>query len=498
MSIASAMMKKNVYPERVRSIEMKQTHISWVFLTGKYAYKIKKPVNYGFLDFTTLAKRKYFCEIELALNKRLCKDIYLAVLPITQSNGSIKIGSKGKIIDYALKMKQLPQKSIMSVLLKKGIVSKSYISRIAKIIANFHKKADTVERKYGSLKIIKFNWDENFQQTREFVDKSISKKQYGYMKKKINNFFHYNKNLFARRIKDRKIRDCHGDLHSGNIFITDKIYIFDTIEFNKRFRYGDVASEVAFMAMDLDFHGRKDLSEHFVNEYIKYSKDEELLKLLNFYKCYRAYVRGKVLSFLRNRSGYKIAKKYFALAKDYSQLLITEPSLILTCGLSGSGKSWVARYTTKYGNFKIIRSDVVRKQLSGLRKAKSAYKRGIYSPEFTEKTYVEMLKRARRLLRKGHSVILDATFAKKSHRKLAEMLAVVMRVPFAIAYCTAPESVIMKRFRGRRSDISDANIATYRRQKKDFMPPAGDNVIKIDTTTVQKVERGIEKVFNTF
>ena len=436
MELAKSMLNKSAYPEKPSKIQAKETHISWIFLTGKYAYKVKKPVNYGFLDFSTLEKRKYFCEQELKLNRRLCKDIYLSVVPIAKIKNTIKIGGTGKIIDYALKMKQLPQEKIMSKLLGEGKISEAHISKIAKIISDFHRKASRA-KKYGDMKTIKFNWDENFQQTNEFIGKSMSRKQYDLIKGKIDNFIGYSKNLFAKRVKTKKIRDCHGDLHSGNIFIADKIYIFDAIEFNERFRYSDIASEIAFMAMDLDYHDKEDLSEHFVNEYIKYSKDEELLKLINFYKCYRAYVRGKVISFMRNEKSYKTAKKYFDLAEKYSRLIVAEPSLIVMCGLSGSGKSFLAKEIAKYGDFSIIRSDVVRKKLAKKKRTKAEYGKGIYTKEFTERTYTEMLRQARILLHKK-SVILDATFNKKSHRKLAEMLAFVMHVPFLIVYCAAP------------------------------------------------------------
>ena len=220
-----------------KNAKLKETHISWVFLTGKYAYKIKKPVNYGFLDFTTLEKRKYYCEKELELNRRLCKNIYLNVVPVTQSNGGLKIGGPGRVVDSAVKLKQLPEEKIISLLLKKNKVNKNHVSNIAKIVSNFHKRADARSAaKYGSWKIRKFNWDENFQQTQKFTGKSISSHQINFIQRKVYGFLKNNRRLFEQRIKDRKIRDCHGDLHSGNIFISDKIYIFDAIRFNARFR----------------------------------------------------------------------------------------------------------------------------------------------------------------------------------------------------------------------------------------------------------------------
>ena len=181
MELVKALSDKESYPGKVDKIDMKETHISWVFLTGKYAYKVKKPVNYGFLDFSTLEQRKHYCEKELQLNRRLCKDVYLSVVPITESNGAIKIGGTGKIIDYAVKMRQLPQDRIMSLLIRKGKVKKSHISKIARNIADFHKKADAIKGGHGSLGMIKGNCDENFSQTREFVGRSISKKQYNYI-----------------------------------------------------------------------------------------------------------------------------------------------------------------------------------------------------------------------------------------------------------------------------------------------------------------------------
>jgi aminoglycoside phosphotransferase family enzyme len=229
-------------------------------------------------------------------------------------------------------MKRLPQEKIMTVLLKENKVDDKTIDAIAKIIANFHSKAQTNSEisQYGSLKIVKTNWDENFSQTQKYIDKTISQTDFQSIEAKINNFMEKNKPLFEGRIKENRIRDCHGDIHSGNIFITDKIYIFDAIEFNDRFRYSDVASDVAFLAMDLDFQQRVDLSNYFIEQYLMYSKDQQLTKLLPFYKCYRAYVRGKVISFKLDDPSVtseekdlatKEAKAYFKIAADYAKNL---------------------------------------------------------------------------------------------------------------------------------------------------------------------------------
>jgi aminoglycoside phosphotransferase family enzyme len=329
--VVEALQKPQAYDENPGQIELIQTHISYVFLTNNFVYKIKKAVNFGFLDFSTLEKRRFFCEKELQLNRRLCGDMYIETAPITQ-NGGIKIKGKGETVEYALKMKRLPQEKIMTKLLKENKIDKKTIEDIAKIIAEFHAKAETNQTisQFGSIDIIKTNWDENFEQTRNVVDKTISAAEFDLISGKIAKFMVDSKGLFEKRIGEGKVKDCHGDIHSGNIFIAERIYIFDAIEFNERFRYSDTAADMAFLAMDLDFNNRSDLSDYFVKKYVEYSGDNELLKLLPFYKCYRAYVRGKVVGFRlgdpaisdeEKQAAAKEANAYFELASIYAKAL---------------------------------------------------------------------------------------------------------------------------------------------------------------------------------
>ncbi|MGD0643550.1 MAG: hypothetical protein ABSA75_01445 [Candidatus Bathyarchaeia archaeon] len=327
--VTEALLNPEAYPEDPGKIELIQTHISFVFLTKSFVYKVKKAVNFGFLDFSTLEKRRFFCEKELELNRRLCPDMYIEVAPINKSD-IIKIKGSGETVEFALKMKRLPQEKIMTVLLKENKVNNKTIDEIAKIISRFHSQAQTSGEinEYGSLKIVKINWDENFEQTLKFINQTISQAEFQFIQTRVTNFMKKNKPLFENRIKNAKIRDCHGDMHSGNIFITDKIYIFDAIEFNDRFRYSDVASDVAFLAMDLDFQQRPDLSNYFIERYVMYSEDPQLMWLLPFYKCYRAYVRGKVISFKlddhdlngeEKKAATKEAQTYFKLSADYAK-----------------------------------------------------------------------------------------------------------------------------------------------------------------------------------
>jgi len=331
MQVVEALMKPEAYDGETGQIELKQTHISFVFLTGNFVYKIKKAVDFGFLDFSTLEKRRLFCEKELELNRRLCEDMYLEVVPITKSD-RIRINGEGETVEYAVKMKRIPEDKIMTRLLEEDKVDKKLVDRMAKIIAEFHSKAETNKRigEFGSLPMIETNWRENFEQSEEFIGETISMENYRLIHKRIDSFMKGNAAFFAKRVSENQIRECHGDIHSGNIFVADRIYIFDAIEFNERFRFCDVASDIAFLAMDLDFKNRSGMSSFFVERYVKYSGDRELENLLLFYKCYRAYVRGKVVSFRLNdpsvdkkekAAAKKEAKAYFELATGYARQL---------------------------------------------------------------------------------------------------------------------------------------------------------------------------------
>ncbi|MDI6806283.1 MAG: hypothetical protein QMD14_00510 [Candidatus Aenigmarchaeota archaeon] len=331
VDIVTALMNPKSYDEPTKKIRLMQTHISWIFLTGRYAYKVKKPVNFGFCNFSTLAKRKFFCYKELKINRQF-SDMYLEVVPINQFNNDIKIKGKGKTIEYAVKMRELPQERMMCKLLEKNRVRKQTIEEIAKIVSEFHLKLKQNRRtkKYGSPRIIRYNFDENFNLVKKFIGITIDRKKFDFIKGKVYDFLEHNKKLFKERIIDGKIKDCHGDLHSENIFLSDKIYIFDAIEFNDRLKCGDVAKDVAFFLMDLDFHKKHGLVEIFLKKYLAHTKDKEMLRLLPLYKCYYAYVRGKInslksaderVSVEEKQESIKLAKKYFDLAFNYAKRL---------------------------------------------------------------------------------------------------------------------------------------------------------------------------------
>jgi len=325
------LMQPSAYPETPEKVILAQTHISTVFIGDEFVYKIKKPVNFEFLDFSTLEKRNFFCKKEVELNSRFSQDVYLGVYPVTFDGTKHAINGKGEIVDYAVKMRRLSDDDLLKSRFKKGTVTANDLERIADAIAAFHKVSQGSKEidKFGNLDVVKFNTDENFQQTAEFVGDSISKGQYYGLKKWTDKFYKENREIFAQRVKNGKIRDCHGDLHMEHICLTDPIIIFDCIEFNDRFRYSDTLSDIAFLLMDLEFNGGMRLSKQLCNAYLIHvgEKDDQLIHyLINFYKIYRAYVRGKVTSFILKDSTMSddkkiesrdTAQRYFALAYSY-------------------------------------------------------------------------------------------------------------------------------------------------------------------------------------
>jgi len=318
------------YPEPTTSVELRQTHISFVLITDHHVYKIKKPVDFGFLDFTSLDRRRFYCLQELELNRRLAPEVYLGLVPVREREGKFYFDGEGDIADYAVRMKRLPDECMMINLLKSGKVDESILSDIAEKLASFHGAArtDPVIRACGNVAVIRKNVEENFSQTAKYVGDTVSAADFERIKRYSEAFLDDNKELFLKRMTEGRIRDCHGDLHMDHLYIMEKVYIIDCIEFNERFRYTDVAADIAFLAMDLDRYGEHDMSDFFVRQYIEASGDEEVIELIDFYKCYRACVRGKVDSFELDDTNLGAAKKeevrlaaseYFKLAARYAK-----------------------------------------------------------------------------------------------------------------------------------------------------------------------------------
>ena len=481
--LVKALLEPRAYPEATGQVELVQTQMSFVFLTDSYVYKVKKPVNLGYLDYTTLEQRHFFCQREVELNRRLCPEVYLGVVPVSRERGSVFIGGQGEVMEYAVKMLRLPQGAMMDVLLAENQVSLEMVTSVAQKLAEFHQKAETISNinTFGKLAIITQNTDENFVQTEKYIGNTISSEVYRRIKDYTDSFVRGNASLFSKRLADGKIRDCHGDLHAAHICFADGIYIYDCIEFNDRFRYCDVASEVAFLAMDLDHYGRADLSHGFVRAYVDRSQDRELLAILSFYKCYRAYVRGKVESFklddlyitqTEKEQTLDVASSYFDLAGFYTK---SRPVLFITTGLVGTGKTALAQALAKRLGLVVISSDVTRKQLAGIPVTEHRFEEfdtGIYSAEFSRRTYDKMLAKAKGFLVEGSSVIIDASFIKADERLKAKKLAEEMGVDFFIVECVLDEESVKQRLaqRLKEASVSDGRWEVYELQREQLEP----------------------------
>lgn len=508
MDFINFLLNPLAYPHRVKKIELVQTHISWVFLTGDFVYKIKKPVNFGFLDFTTLEKRHYFCQEEIRLNRRLSPEIYLDVVPVVKREGGVFIEGEGEIIDYAVKMRQLPQEACLTSLLKRGKLTPEVMEKIAKIMANFYASSETNEEiaVYGLPEKIEVNIKENFEQTRPYIGRAITKEIYEALKHYSFGFLKDKRDLFLKRIEAGQIKDGHGDFHCANIYYDqNKVYVLDCIEFNTRFRYADVAADVAFLLMDLDFRQASPLGNYFLNAYLAQTNDFGLLSVLNFYRIYRAYVRGKISSFEadmpgisqdRQKAALARSKAYFELAYRYLQP--TKPYLLATVGLLGSGKSTVARHLAARLGAIVIRSDAVRKHILGIKPDEHLYVpfgQGIYAPEITGQVYANILNLAKEALNVGFPVILDASFHKEAYRQGVRDLAQALNCPYYFLHLRCDENILKRRLAKRQKesgDISDGHLALLTNFKQTFAPLKDKRQIVLDTS--QPVEKVVQEV----
>ncbi len=466
MSLIEQMLQAGFYPhEVVEPITLIQTHVSYVFLTGDYAYKVKKSVNFGFLDYSTLEKREHFCRQELEMNKRGAPELYLEVLAVTLDGDKLVLGGKGTVVEYVLKMRQFPQENLLSEMFELGKLTEAHMEELGKVVAKYHEKSPSSDRirSFGEVAQVRQAIDENYQQTHNYIGVVQSQSQYQETKRYTDNFFIERSPLFKSRIENNKIRECHGDLHLRNICLwNDKILLFDCIEFNEPFRFVDVMYDVAFTVMDLQARQRPDFGNAFLNTYVEQTGDWEGLQVLLLYLSRQAYVRAKVTSFLLDDPGIPEAAKveaaatassYYKLAWEYTKP--RQGKLILMSGLSGAGKSTTARLLARKLNAIHLRSDAVRKHLGKIPLSERGGEE-LYSPEMTQKTYDRLLQLGVMLARQGFTVILDAKYDRVALRTNAIDLADFQQLPLQIMHCTAPIEVLKERLQQRTGDIADA------------------------------------------
>ncbi len=476
-----------------------QTHISFVILAGDRVYKVKKPVDFGFLDFTTADKRAHMCAAEVERNGRLSPDVYLGVEPIRPRGDGFALGAGGAgdpaPIDYAVVMRRLPADGMLESMLAQGRVTAAHARAIADVVAEFHLGAERgpAITEYGSRAVIEGNWSENFEQTRPAVGDTIDRAAFDAIRSYVARFLDANAGLLRRRREEGWIRDGHGDLKVTAVAFdlgpedepgepSGDVRILDCIEFNDRMRYGDVAADLAFLLMDFASRGRPDLADALLARYLARTLDADLPLLLPFYECYRAYVVAKISTFAaadphlpaaeRERAA-AAARHHFGLAAGYAGR-VAEPRLIVVAGPTGSGKSTLATALAGRLGARWLSSDIARKRLAGLdptAASGSGVDSGLYDAATTARTYDALLREADVSLRDGHAVILDATFVDPAQRHAAAALARRLDVRCDLLVCEASDDVVRGRLRSRAGDpaaVSEGTWRIYERQRPAF------------------------------
>lgn len=483
-ALINALQNPDLYPHPVDEFQVIETHISWVILTGSYAYKVKKAVDFGFLDFTQVAARKHFCEEELRLNQRLTEDLYLEVLPITGSLEAPVINGEGPAIEYMLKMRQFPQTQLLGDMQKRGELTEAHMDALAKQIADFHLSAPQVPASHalGDPHAIMAPIRQNFEQIRPLLSDKKDLQQLDALEAWAETSFERLLPLLEQRRHNGSIRECHGDIHLGNVTLFEgKVALFDCIEFNEPFRLIDVASDAAFLAMDLEDRGLKALSRRFINAWIEHTADHQAMPLINFYKAYRAMVRGKVNLFrlaqeqdaVQRAAIIQLYRNYAALAESYSA--IPSRLLAITHGISAVGKSHVAMRLVEALGALRFRSDIERKRLFGEQPSdqQEVMGGGIYNPNASAETYARLHELATQALQAGYPAVIDATYLKHEQRQAAVLIAEELGVPFIILDCQAPDTVIAKWLEQRQDeglDPSDATAEVIQQQQQNREP----------------------------
>lgn len=489
-ALIHALRAPGAYPHDCDAVDFLQTHISLLFFAGEYVYKVKKPVDMGFLDYTTLERRRHFCEEEVRLNQRLAPKTYLGVAAVRRgADGMLRVdvdgGGDGEVVEYAVRMRRLPAERMLSALLKRGAIDNRVLDHLAKLLADFHRDAATGEgvNRFATPEALHAQCAETFATVEGIAGSgasaALSRAVFEHLRAWCLRFLGDHDALLQRRIAEGRIREGHGDLHSGNVCVLeDRIVIYDCIEFTRKFRCRDIAAELAFLAMDLDAQGYRGFGRYLLREYARLTSDDDLEALAAYYKTYLAVVRGMVAALKageeevdadERESCVDEARRYFHLAVSYT----LEPVLLVMCGLPASGKSYAADVLARPFEAHVLRSDVVRKQLAGVPPTEPAGE-AAYTSEFSDRVYAAMRDEAEHELGHGRSVVIDATMNRRSRRAPFLELAEQMNVPMLLVQVQCDEDTIRRRMAERTEtpSASDADWNVYVKLRDTYEEPS--------------------------
>lgn len=513
--VLEALRRPDAYPECPRRVEERHSHISWVFLVDDLVYKVKKPVRLSFVDYSTLERRRHFCHEEVRLNRRLAPRVYLGVSPIVRRDARLVVeavddapAAAPAAEEYAVRMRRLPDDRMLDRRLEREGAAAVPVAALARRLSDFHRLCSHGDgERLGSAEAIRRMVVDNLRETDVFVGDTLRRADRERIERDALTFVEERRALLEHRAALGFVREGHGDLRPEHVcLLPDEIVVFDCLEFDQRLRTGDLASEIAFLTMEIDFLGFPDLSEDLARVYAACAEDTDLEWLLPFYAAYRAHVRGKVetlksrdteLPAARRASARENAKRYFRLAARYTRGPLP-PAVVAVLGLSGSGKSTVARLASELSGFVVYSSDVLRKEIA--RGAQRAEAEDLYSPALTRRIYEALRERAARRLAAGRGVIVDATFQHEAERRALAELAARAGVELVFIECRAREGEIRRRLdeRTARGDsVSDATWKVYLSQRDrfaPFVPMAGSRHVAVDTTSgidVETLERAL-------
>ncbi|HTK99738.1 MAG TPA: AAA family ATPase [Pseudomonadales bacterium] len=488
-----------------------ETHISWVLLTGEFAYKIKKPVDFGFLDFSTLALRRRFCEEEVRLNRRFAKSLYVDVVPITMTDGAASFRGNGEAIEYAVRMRQFPSEMQLDRLLDAGKLPTGELGAFGSTLAAVHATLPrvTAGAKFGTAAAVLAPVAENFLQVRQSLFSSLRREQVDELQAWSNARHAELAPTIEQRRHDGYVRECHGDMHLSNLVrLDDGIHAFDCIEFSEALRWIDVISDAAFLMMDCEVRNRSDLAYAFLDGYLEHSGDYRGVALLGFYLVYRSMVRAKVAALQAKRADDADLLRRFHAHIDFARerALLRRSVFVLMCGVSGSGKSWVAERLVQRLPGVRIRSDIERKRLANLApqaRTQSGIDSGLYAADRSDALYDHLLGCAEALAVGGERVIVDATFLSAARRTPFIEAAARSGIACVIVYCRATRDVLAQRIERRnaeRRDPSEATVEVLDAQLASYEAPTESEaiVVTLDTSGAVDVAALADRISRSF